>query len=295
MSPHICSRHYLEAPIRSKNYRHYVAISVEEEIAFSTRTRKEIGDIAFHPISSLPTDRRNQSGLRCYNVLPFLGKLKAWIGKMRRGDLDFDFDVDDATFVAAIAGGGDGGAGGDPDDSADSDASYYEYYEYYSDAGGDGYGGSRDAAGPKERFGYPHANTSTPDGQYFPPAEAGGDTYIGHDGGDGDTSATSSTAEGIDEDASAGNMPANASAAAEALLGMLTGSRVASEPVALASPPPPPPPAVFDPSDLPAPLPLSASAAKRMATPLHGGPFDLITLAPLDRSSLREALTGALA
>lgn len=55
----------------------YVCVGVPEDFAFAPVCRKEIGEIAWHPIDKIPK--------KTFAVIPFLGSLKRWIKKNRKG------------------------------------------------------------------------------------------------------------------------------------------------------------------------------------------------------------------
>mmetsp|Transcript_32187 Transcript_32187/g.63865 ORF Transcript_32187/g.63865 Transcript_32187/m.63865 type:complete len:533 (+) Transcript_32187:46-1644(+) len=61
--------------IDGKQIKLFVACSVPESTAFTILTRKEISEVAFHPLDALP---------KTYAVNPFLEKLKRWINKRRQ-------------------------------------------------------------------------------------------------------------------------------------------------------------------------------------------------------------------
>lgn len=63
--------------------RLYIISGIPEATTyFAPQTRREIGDIAWHPIRDLRYDRQ-ASSIRYFNVMPFVGPLKAWIRKQQ--------------------------------------------------------------------------------------------------------------------------------------------------------------------------------------------------------------------
>jgi mRNA-decapping enzyme subunit 2 len=59
-----------------KKIQLFIAVDVSENTIFEPQVRKEISEIKFHPISSIPA--------HTYNVHPFVPKLKRWISQNQR-------------------------------------------------------------------------------------------------------------------------------------------------------------------------------------------------------------------
>lgn len=74
-SPHCREEDHLVAFNEGKQIKMYVACNVPESTQFTILTRKEIAEVAFHPLDALP---------KSYAVMPFLEKLKRWIGKRKQ-------------------------------------------------------------------------------------------------------------------------------------------------------------------------------------------------------------------
>jgi 8-oxo-dGTP pyrophosphatase MutT (NUDIX family) len=67
-----------------KRVVHFVAVGVSEQFNFETRTRKEIGDIAWFDVSALPYhDTAGAERNKFWNVAPIAAALRQWIS--RRG------------------------------------------------------------------------------------------------------------------------------------------------------------------------------------------------------------------
>lgn len=75
VSPHCKEEDNLQAFIDGKQIKLFVACNVPESTVFTTQTRKEISEVAFHPLDALP---------KTYAVNPFLEKLKRWITKRKQ-------------------------------------------------------------------------------------------------------------------------------------------------------------------------------------------------------------------
>jgi hypothetical protein len=72
MSKHVNEDNYLQANVKGKQLKMYIAASVPEKTNFVTQTRKEISDIRwFHIAELLNSDKR------FWNVKPFAHKLQA--------------------------------------------------------------------------------------------------------------------------------------------------------------------------------------------------------------------------
>jgi len=76
-SPHCREEDHLVAFNEGKQIKMYVACNVPESTQFTILTRKEIAEVAFHPLDALP---------KSYAVMPFLEKLKRWIGKRKQAN-----------------------------------------------------------------------------------------------------------------------------------------------------------------------------------------------------------------
>jgi mRNA-decapping enzyme subunit 2 len=74
-SPHCKEEDNLLAFIDGKQIKLFVACNVPETTVFTIMTRKEISEVAFHPLDALP---------KTYAVNPFLEKLKRWITKRKQ-------------------------------------------------------------------------------------------------------------------------------------------------------------------------------------------------------------------
>eukprot|EP00039_Didymoeca_costata_P007380 m.99085 g.99085 ORF g.99085 m.99085 type:complete len:317 (-) comp13662_c0_seq2:1033-1983(-) len=68
----------------SQATRLYIVIGVPEDTKFSTQTRKEISDIAWHPLSELPRSEEENDPKMYWMVHPFVGRLRSWL-KTKRG------------------------------------------------------------------------------------------------------------------------------------------------------------------------------------------------------------------
>lgn len=54
VSIYLRENEYIERKINDQRIRLYIISGIDEDVQFSTQTRKEIGDIKWHPINSLP-------------------------------------------------------------------------------------------------------------------------------------------------------------------------------------------------------------------------------------------------
>lgn len=83
IGPYLRSEDYIQLEGGPHSIRLYIIGGVEENVAqFQTRTRKEIGAVGWFNVSDL-TNASMAS--KFYNVTPFVGRLKAWIKRVRRG------------------------------------------------------------------------------------------------------------------------------------------------------------------------------------------------------------------
>ncbi|KAJ4902489.1 mRNA-decapping enzyme subunit 2 [Raphanus sativus] len=70
---------YIEITFRGEqSVRLYVVAGVKDDTAFAPLTKKEISQIAWHPLDRLDD---GVTGLKLYMVAPFLASLKSWISK----------------------------------------------------------------------------------------------------------------------------------------------------------------------------------------------------------------------
>ncbi|KAI8914515.1 Dcp2, box A domain-containing protein [Gorgonomyces haynaldii] len=92
-SPFIRQNEYIERKMNDQKSRLYIISGISEDTRFVTQTRKEIGDIQWHPISSIPLPgkggesdtRTTQSGSKkFYMVSPYIPALKKWIRRFKR-------------------------------------------------------------------------------------------------------------------------------------------------------------------------------------------------------------------
>lgn len=75
VTPHCKEEDNLQAFIDGKQIKLFVACNVPESTVFTTQTRKEISEVAFHSLDALP---------KTYAVNPFLEKLRRWITKRKQ-------------------------------------------------------------------------------------------------------------------------------------------------------------------------------------------------------------------
>jgi hypothetical protein len=81
--------HYLQAVIKGKKLKMYIAVGVDPQYSFVTQTRQEISAIRFFSIDQVRSDA---SFPLCAYVRPFLNKLSTWITshRARLGERDRD-------------------------------------------------------------------------------------------------------------------------------------------------------------------------------------------------------------
>ncbi|KAF8055521.1 hypothetical protein N665_1292s0018 [Sinapis alba] len=77
---------YIEFTFRQQRVRLYIVALVADDTAFAPLTKKEISEIAWHPLDHLqPASNEvithGVAGLKLYMVAPFLASLKSWISK----------------------------------------------------------------------------------------------------------------------------------------------------------------------------------------------------------------------
>ncbi|KAA8499128.1 m7GpppN-mRNA hydrolase [Porphyridium purpureum] len=75
---------YLDAHVSGRHVRIYVVQGVPEEYPFEPRTRKEISEIKWHSIQSLPDDHSAQNARKMWGVVPFSKGLKNMSKKGKR-------------------------------------------------------------------------------------------------------------------------------------------------------------------------------------------------------------------
>jgi 8-oxo-dGTP pyrophosphatase MutT (NUDIX family) len=84
---------HFEMTIKEQRLRLYIASGVPNQTQFTTHTRKEISDIAWHRISELPGftkgppiphDPSKGKRNKYYMLMPFMGPLKKWIKRSRQ-------------------------------------------------------------------------------------------------------------------------------------------------------------------------------------------------------------------
>ncbi|GAQ86324.1 NUDIX hydrolase domain containing protein [Klebsormidium nitens] len=87
---HVNPEDFLEVEIAEQRCRLYIVTGVEESTPFLTRTKKEIGEIAWHWIADLPdvenedpdnpgNPNKGANGLKYFLVWPYMRGLKNWI------------------------------------------------------------------------------------------------------------------------------------------------------------------------------------------------------------------------
>lgn len=83
---------YLERCMSEQRVRLYMITGVDESVEFMTQTRKEIGDIQWHTISTVPgfTKEKIEEGMhsknkkfKYYMVTPFVSAIRKWIDKFK--------------------------------------------------------------------------------------------------------------------------------------------------------------------------------------------------------------------
>ncbi|KAJ0243440.1 mRNA-decapping enzyme subunit 2 [Hirschfeldia incana] len=77
---------YIEFTFRQQRVRLYIVAGVADDTSFVPQTKKEISEIAWHPLDHLqPASNEvithGVAGLKLYMVAPFLASLKSWISK----------------------------------------------------------------------------------------------------------------------------------------------------------------------------------------------------------------------
>ncbi|KAL0735960.1 hypothetical protein Bca4012_012170 [Brassica carinata] len=77
---------YIEFTFRQQRVRLYIVAGVTDDTSFAPQTKKEISEIAWHPLDHLqPASNEvithGAAGLKLYMVAPFLASLKSWISK----------------------------------------------------------------------------------------------------------------------------------------------------------------------------------------------------------------------
>lgn len=93
VSMYIKPEDYVERMIKDQRIRLFI-LSIKEQTEFETQTRKEIGDIKWHSINSLPGFRNrkisennvytNNKQYKYYMVTPFVPALRKWIQKTKK-------------------------------------------------------------------------------------------------------------------------------------------------------------------------------------------------------------------
>ncbi|KAJ3272351.1 mRNA-decapping enzyme subunit 2 [Terramyces sp. JEL0728] len=86
-----------ERRINDQRIRLYIISGIDEDVQFSTQTRKEIGDIKWHPINSLPgyhnpeldssskyAVHTNNKKHKYYMVTPFVSGLRKWLRRFKK-------------------------------------------------------------------------------------------------------------------------------------------------------------------------------------------------------------------
>ncbi|RUS80026.1 hypothetical protein EGW08_012196 [Elysia chlorotica] len=86
LTPHIKADEYLERVTNEQTSFLYLVPAIPLETKFQPKTRREIRDIQWFPVHTLPTYRGDQTlkeavgqNLNLYTVTPFIRHLKAWI------------------------------------------------------------------------------------------------------------------------------------------------------------------------------------------------------------------------
>ncbi|KAJ2994279.1 mRNA-decapping enzyme subunit 2 [Globomyces sp. JEL0801] len=96
-SPYFREYEFVERVINGQKVRLFIISGIDENIQFATQTRKEIGDIKWHSIHSLPGYNNsdldetskyavytNNKKHKFYMVTPFIPALRKWIKKFKR-------------------------------------------------------------------------------------------------------------------------------------------------------------------------------------------------------------------
>ncbi|KAI8923571.1 Dcp2, box A domain-containing protein, partial [Entophlyctis helioformis] len=86
-SPYIRQNEYIERTIQQQRIRLYIIAGIPETTTFATRTRKEVGDIRWFELSSLPgfdnaesdTGGGGGGGFKFFFVTAFAAALRRWI------------------------------------------------------------------------------------------------------------------------------------------------------------------------------------------------------------------------
>jgi hypothetical protein len=96
VSIYVRENEYIERVINDQRMRLYIIAGINEDIKFTTQTRKEIGDIKWHDVSSLPgyngnldksaryAVHTNNKKYKFYLVTPFVAPLRKWIKNFKK-------------------------------------------------------------------------------------------------------------------------------------------------------------------------------------------------------------------
>jgi len=73
---------YIETQWQQQTIRLYVVTGVPDDFPFETRTKKEIGEIAWHKIKDLPTEKGEKG--KFWMVVPFVNKLRRMLPQLQK-------------------------------------------------------------------------------------------------------------------------------------------------------------------------------------------------------------------
>lgn len=83
MGAYLVPNEYIEVTRQNKNIRLYVVKGVPESTVFETQTRKEISEIKWHRVQSLPVFSKTKKVAAYQHAVPFLHGLKQYISRAR--------------------------------------------------------------------------------------------------------------------------------------------------------------------------------------------------------------------
>ncbi len=86
--PYVKENEYIERTIKSQKIHLFIVHGISEDTSFETQTRKEIGDIQWFPLESLPCwgskKKTGDSKNKFYMVTSFISSLKKWLNRYHK-------------------------------------------------------------------------------------------------------------------------------------------------------------------------------------------------------------------
>jgi mRNA-decapping enzyme subunit 2 len=86
ISANLVEAQYMETQWQQQTIRLYIVIGVPEDFQFVTRTKKEIGEIAWHKLKELPSskDEQQKKDSKFWMVVPFVNKLRRFLAEQQK-------------------------------------------------------------------------------------------------------------------------------------------------------------------------------------------------------------------